>query len=183
MCSSIPDLWTATLRFFSPCLRVRPSGAAKTVSALWLVSTTFCTNSFWQRMQLQPLAYPQIKFVSTFLASNRIHFGFMNVHVFKVSVSVHTEEHFSRIFLFLCGRFLFPNRQLFSYIQSNPFSLNNHPSCHCHSGLVAVSRYMQRVLFHRAPSSVFCLFFFSLLLQTTCPLILLTLLSAQCFFC
>lgn len=111
-------------------------------------------------MQLQPLAYPQIKFVSTFLASNRIHFGFMNVHVFKVSVSVHTEEHFSKIFLFLCGRFLFPNRQLFSYIQSNPFSLNNHPSCHCHSGLVAVSRYMQRVLFHRAPSSVFCLVFF-----------------------
>lgn len=82
-------------------------------------------------MQLQPLAYPQIKFVSTFLASNRIHFGFMNVHVFKVSASVHTEEHFSKIFLFLCGRFLFPNRQLFSYIQSNPFSLNNHPSCHC----------------------------------------------------
>lgn len=31
----------------------------------------------------------------------------------------------------MCGRFLFPNRQLFSYIQSNPFSLNNHPSCHC----------------------------------------------------
>lgn len=31
----------------------------------------------------------------------------------------------------MCGRFLFPNRQLFSYIHSNPFSLNNHPSCHC----------------------------------------------------
>lgn len=165
MCSSIPDLWTATLRFFSPCLRVRPSGAAKTVSALWLVSTTFCTNSFWQRMQLQPLAYPQIKFVSTFLASNRIHFGFMNVHVFKVSASVHTEEHFSKIFLFLCVVvfcFLidsyFPTSKATLFLST--IILPATVFCACHSGLVAVSRYMQRVLFHRAPSSVFCLFFF-----------------------
>lgn len=165
MCSSIPHLWTATLRFFSPCLRVRPSGAAKTVSALWLVSTTFCTNSFWQRMQLQPSAYPQIKFVSTFLASNRIHFGFMNVHVFKVSASVHTEEHFSKIFLFLCVVvfcFLidsyFPTSKATLFLST--IILPATVFCACHSGLVAVSRYMQRVLFHRAPSSVFCLFFF-----------------------
>lgn len=31
----------------------------------------------------------------------------------------------------MCGRFQFPNSQLFSYIQSNPFPLNNHPFCHC----------------------------------------------------
>lgn len=115
-------------------------------------------------MQLQPLAYPQIKFVSTFLASNRIHFGFMDVHVFKVGVSVHTKEHFSKIFWFLCVVIFcflidsyFPTSKATLFLST--INLSATVFCACHSVLVALSRYMQRVLFHRAPSSVFCLFF------------------------
>lgn len=83
---------------------------------------------------------------------------------FKVSASVHTEEHFSKIFLFLCVVvfcFLidsyFPTSKATLFLSTIILSATVFRACH--SVLVAVSRYVQRVLFHRAPSSTFCLYF------------------------